>query len=192
MKHTSLLVFFTLLNFNLSAQNKIIPTKKNVNQTKESTTPSKLEIDRLAEKYKDNSSVTLYTSYGELIGNVTIEHNPDNKPQAIKIDGNSTDMKAVDEFIKSIIAQKKQQGYKLENEIQQYRKAEGTFTATDKLYRKGNMYFIVKSSQLEKREIEISRTGEIGGYVNKLSYDFYIETGDNSRKGGKKATKFDF
>ena len=77
------------------------------------TVTTKAEIDRLAEKYKNNSSVTLYTSHGELDGAVEIENNPDDKPQLIRITGMSENKAAIEEFLAEIISQKKKQGYKI-------------------------------------------------------------------------------
>lgn len=153
-----------------------------------STVQSKPEIDKLAEKYTGNDNVTLFTSHGELTGDVEIEYNPDEKPQSVRISCKSTNEDAVAEFLSQIIAQKRKQGYK---------SADGNYEPTDAnwiketmlgfengvnfTFKKGQMYFICK-----------------GGFVLDFKYKsgneywFTIETGDNGRKGGKKATKFEF
>lgn len=152
-------------------------------QTKPAVKP---EIDKLAEKYKDMDVVTLFTSQGELNGEVEIKNNPDNKPQAVKISGQSENNDAVAEFLSEIIGQKIKQGYKHAdgyNEPTDARWIKETMLSMEDganfTLKKGNMYFICK-----------------GGFVMKYTvnneYWFSIETGDNSRKGGAKATKFDF
>lgn len=154
-------------------------------QTNTKTT-SQPEIDKLAAKYKDIEVITLFTSHGDLNGDVEIKNNPDNKAQAVKISGQSTNSDAVAEFLSEIIAQKIKQGYKTSdgnNELSDANWIKETMLVMEDgvnfTLKKGKMYFICK-----------------GGYVMKYNtnseYWFSIETGDNSRKGGTKATKFDF
>lgn len=153
--------------------------------TKVNTKPaSQPEIDKLAAKYKDLPVITLFTSHGDLNGDVEIKNNPDDKPQAVRISGQSTDDDAVAEFLSDIISQKVKQGYKTadgNNEPSDARWIKETMLSMEDgvnfTFKKGNMYFLCK-----------------GGYkYNESSkYWFSIETGDNSRKGGAKATKFDF
>ena len=160
---------------------------------------SKSEIDRLADKYKETPSITLYTSHGDLDGNVSIEYNPDNKPQSIQITGRSLNKEAIMEFISNMIKQKYQQGYR----VSDGKSGDDVTTILFffslgnyedvRTFKKGNMYFIVKGGCCEKQNVTYKRGDKTISY-EKISdyYWFSIETGDNSRKGGKKATKLDF
>lgn len=185
------LILLSFLFINSNGQT----TKTTSSQTKS----SKPEIDRLAEKYKNIPEVTLYTSHGELYGNVVIENNPDEKPQSVSISGTSANKDAIEEFLNGLIAQKKKQGYKLSNE----NTSDGTIIIGNDnihLYKKGNMYFILKGGCCKNVYVDITNDDVLfqathpgeKKYGYKYFYYFEIETGDNSRKGGKKATKFDF
>jgi hypothetical protein len=168
-------------------------------QTKKSSNkPStKSEIDRLADKYKDTPKITIYTSHEDLIGEVDIEYNADKKPVAIIINGESENKDAIAEFLSNIIAQKEKQGY---------RASDGTFEPTDAnwlkfnmtgddginhTYKKNKMVFIAKAGSRSEQFYEKNILGELVTNY-KTIYWFHIETIDYSRKGGTKATKFDF
>ena len=182
-------LLFVSLTISIYGQNtkSKVPTK---------TVTTKAEIDRLAEKYKNNSSVTLYTSHGELDGAVEIENNPDDKPQLIRITGMSENKAAIEEFLAEIISQKKKQGYKITgnngmpddmfsigNDWDDYNNT--------KTFKKGTMYFIAKGGFAS--DVDCSIYDEMRRLsLHRSCYHFSIETGDNSRKGGKNATKFDF
>lgn len=192
MKKTVITLFFSILTIFIYGQSKISTQKKPTN--------TKPEIDRLAEKYKDNPNLTLFTSHGDLDVISEIDYNSDDKPQAIRIKGRSTNKDAIAEFLSGVISQKIKQGYKV---------SDGNWEPTDASYlketlfiveervrtfRKGSMYFIVKGGCCQK---EISSTNYPDWkrpYYDKIADDYWfsIETGDNNRKGGNKATKFDF
>lgn len=157
----------------------------------------KPEIDRLADKYKDTPSVTLFTSFGELFGTCTVDNNNDDKPQAVTIESNSLNKDAIYEFLTGMINQKKKQGYKLSNDNIYDESIIMGNSDNVLLYKKGSMYFILKGGCCKQLYVDISdedvflKPGE-KKYGYKSFYWFVIETGDNNRKGGKKATKFDF
>lgn len=179
MKKIIFILLFSTLHNMLFSQTAVKTSSK---------TPAKSEIDKLAEKYKDVWEITLFTSHGDLKGDVIIENNSDKKPQSVNISGESTNADAVAEFLSQIIAQKRKQGYKTSDG--NYEPTDANWIKETKLgfengvnyiLKKDKMYFICK-----------------GGYVSNLKYAdsskywFSIETGDNSRKGGTKATKFEF
>lgn len=169
-------------------------------QTKKSTSKpvTKSEIDRLADKYKNTPTITIFTSHEDLIGSVDIDYNVDAKPEAIRITGDSKNKDAVAEFISNIIAQKKKQGYV---------SSDGRFEPTDAhwiketmlgdeegvnfTFKKGKMIFKVKGGWRSETGWKKNIFGELESTFESI-YWFQIETIDYSRKGGKKATKFDF
>jgi hypothetical protein len=177
MKKKSIILFLFLITIQLFGQTKIKP---------KSNTQSKPEIDKLAEKYKETEVITLFTSHGDLIGDVEIDYNPDEKPQAVRISGKSINQDAISEFLSEIISQKEKQGYKMSNgdyepsEPSWIKTMLGTENGVNYTLKKGQMYFICKGGFI----LDFSNT--------ETKYWYSIETGDNSRKGGKKATKFDF
>jgi len=143
---------------------------------------SKPEIDKLAEKYKDTPTVSFSTSHGELTGNVAIEKNPEGKPQSVSIScDESTNKKAIVEFIVQMIKQKQQQGYKSFDK-EPYDEAKITslldLEEVNVTLKKDNMYFLVKAK------------GDYGyRYKATTHFWFSIETGDNQRKVSKTAAK---
>ncbi|MDR2065773.1 MAG: hypothetical protein LBP85_08725 [Prevotellaceae bacterium] len=197
------------------------------------------EIDRLYKKYKDMESVTIYSTFGEIKGNISIELNSDNKPESITISGNTQNTDAIAEIVYDLIQQKVKEGYKFYSgtDINQFswesskdvlgrikshidddlkESMSDLFTTTvighnlgstdfEATYKKGNNYFNV---YISKREIGINKESSkdkierIMNNPNSFSFPkeskyiiphyFTIENGDNSRKGGKNATKFDF
>lgn len=177
---TLLLLIFILTSAIVLGQTKKAAPKK-----------VKPEIDVLYENYKDSKSITLYTSNGEITGDVLVEKNSENKPVSIKISGSSNNIKSVSEFINNTIEMKKKQGYKIyetspygiEYELQHSFQGKNGFHLVMK---KGNMYF---------RSDATSYTGIIGlenRAHSETSYTWEIETGDSSRKGGKEAKEFKF
>jgi hypothetical protein len=164
-----------------SQNKKPVPLKKNATSTKK-------EIDVLADKYKGKETITVYTSHGEMVGSIYIENNPDDKPQSVSISFSTDNIEIAKEFILKVVNQKKKQGYYsndantnfldpffMDSQISQ------GFIYT---YTKGKMYFIVECKQ------EYGAFFNEGSYSN--TYSVRIETGDNSRKGGKKAENFEF
>lgn len=175
--------------------------KKPASPVKKTTTPTKPEIDKLADKYKDASDITLFTSHGDLSGYVSIGTNIDDKPESVEISGNSTNMDAVAEFISMVIAQKERQGYEVADG-NYFTNAENVRVDLEHnlelnfLFKKRNMYFIVKSWQTTTNNDQYHNLGNGLGFTSynpsTITYYFSIGTGDNSRKGGNKATKFEF
>jgi hypothetical protein len=209
LKYLLFILAFTSVSSMINAQTKKTKTNKT----------TKPEIDRLAEKYKDNPAITIYTSYANLIGNITINYNIDNKPESIDMDIKSDSRNAVEEFVENIVSQKLKQGYKIPidgkldsgSELLNYFRSidleQGeTF---DFILRKGNLIFKISGGRDRKLSTFQSKTMENLSeavkelYINELisshsmteldnSYSIYITTIDYSRKGGKKATKLDF
>ncbi|MEY5047614.1 MAG: hypothetical protein RLZZ175_973 [Bacteroidota bacterium] len=191
MRHILLLILLSFTVF-VNAQTK--PKSKK-------STPTKPEIDKLYEKYKDSDSITLYTPHGELFGNVNIDMNENNKPISVQIYGHSENKSAIAEFISNTIKMKLKQGYKatkmpfgwgswsftelveqgLENEFR-----EGH--SFQLLMKKGSMYFRVDAGCCQK-----SLEGDVlYNFDQSFRYSWEIETGDSKRKGGNKATDFEF
>lgn len=148
---------------------------------------SKPEIDKLAEKYKDKPTVDFSTSNGDLTGEVTIENNPEGKPQSVRIScEDATNKKALVEFLLQIISQKKQQGYKTSDDVVYDEAKIKSLLDAEEInlaLKKENMYFLVKAK------------GDYGyRYKTTTHFSFSIETGDNERKGLTKKTvkKIDF
>lgn len=143
---------------------------------------SKPEIDKLAEKYKDMPTVNFSTSHGELTGAVAIENNQEGKPQSVSIScDESTNKKAIVEFLAQMIKQKQQQGYKIfDNEVYNEAKIASLLDLEEVnlTMKKENMYFQVKAK------------GDYGYRYKALTHFWFsIETGDNQRKVSKTAAK---
>lgn len=150
------------------------------------TTNGTREIDKLAEKYKGKNTVDFSTSHVELHGEVTIARNSELLPESVRISVKSaTNKKGVVEFTSQIIAQKKKEGYKLSDGIEYTEENISKTLDTEEInltMKKGDMYFLIKV----KSDY---------GYKFKATTHFWIliETGDNVRKGVKKAApKLDF
>ncbi len=189
MKRNIILITLSLLIFT----NAYSQVKKKNNNSK-----SKPEIDRLKEKYKNSPTITIFTSHEDLTGNVEVNYNVDNKPESIIISGDSKNKDAVAEFISTIIAQKKKHGYV---------PSDGRFEPTDAhwiketmlgqeegvnfTFKKGKLIFKVKGGWRSEMGLKKNLYGEMETTSESI-YWFRIETIDYSRKGGKKATKFDF
>jgi hypothetical protein len=162
-------------------------------QTKKGTPKkTKPEIDVLYENYKDSNSIKLYTSNGEITGDVIVDKNSENKPVSIKISGSSSNKNSISEFINNTIEMKKKQGYKI-YESSPYGIEYGlehSFQGKNGFHlvmKKGNMYF----------RSDASSYTQIAGLLEnnthtETSYRWEIETGDSSRKGGKEAKEFKF
>ncbi len=163
------------------------------NKKQAPTKTTKAEIDRLFDKYKDKESITLFTEFGELNGNVNINYNSDEKPQSITILISTVNREAAAKFIEGLIQQKLNSGYTDPNE----RSSSSEFffiehnldiseSFEDMRYKycflKGNMYTKIITKCLN---CESYSSGQ-------KSYEILVETGDKSRFGGEKATKFDF
>lgn len=184
---TILLLLFTISVYGQSTTKKST-TKKTVKSKTGSTKTSNgaREIDKLAEKYKGKPTVDFSTSYVELHGDVIIARNSDLKPESVRISvKGATNKKAVVEFLAQIIAQKKKEGYKLSDGVVYSEENISKTLDTEEInltMKKGDMYFLIKA----KSDY---------GYKFKSTTHFFflIETGDNVRKGVKKAApKLDF
>ncbi len=164
-------------------------------QTKKTTKNVKSEIDRLSEKYKDSSIIVIYTAFDELEGRIKKKYNIDKKPESIEINIQTKHIDSATDFIKKIISQKYNDGYKTDviepesmnfgfwkDNIAQYLDYESGFSF---VLTKENMIFKVYGRK--SKAIELS--GKWFGYSG---YILSIETTDFSRKGGKKSSKFDF
>ncbi|MDR2127091.1 MAG: hypothetical protein LBP63_09715 [Prevotellaceae bacterium] len=81
-------------------------------QIKKAQPKSVNEIDRLYNKYKDKETITIYSSFGELKGEISTEMNASNKPESITISGTTDGIDAISEIIYELIKQKLKQGYK--------------------------------------------------------------------------------
>ena len=197
MKINNLIVIVLLL-FSISTysqstskktNNKKTTTNKKVVKGKtggSKTTKGAHEIDKLAEKYKNKPTVDFSTSYVELHGDVIISRNPELLPESVRISvKGATNKKAVVEFLSQIIIQKKKEGYKLSDGVVYSEENISKTLDTEEInltIKKGDMYFLVKA----KSDY---------GYKFKSTTHFFflIETGDNVRKGVKKAApKLDF
>lgn len=153
------------------------------------------EIDRLAEKYKDSSTIVIYTTVGELEGKIRKKYNIDNKPESIEIFINTKNIDPAVDFIKKIISQKYADGYKTDlvepksinfgywkDNIANHLGYESGFTI---VLIKQNMIFKVNGRK--SKAIQISDK-----WIGYSGYILSIETTDFSRKGGKNNSKFDF
>ncbi len=163
-------------------------------QAKKSAKP---EIDRLAEKYKNTPTVKIYSSGIELECSVEVNYNIDNKPESIRITGESCDENELAFFLSQLISQKERQGYKsLVRWIPDKETVKSVVFGYDKdtfVLQKGNMIFKVSGGA---REINTYQNLTFPHIYNELErnftvYTFQIETIDMNRKGGRKATKFD-
>lgn len=169
-------------------------------QTKKTATPvsKKSEIDKLYEKYKDSKNITLFTSHGDIYGDVHIKLNDNKKPISVEISGFTENKPAIAEFISNTIKMKLKQGYKItksplnwgfyDNEeiiIEGLGRSFNDNSSFHMTMTRGSMYFRVDAGCC----ILYADDG-----TNK-SYDgstWKIETGDKKRLGGKKAEKFEF
>lgn len=197
MKTQNLIVIVLLLfSFSIFGQSKTkkSTTKKTTTTQKSTksksgsskTTSGTREIDKLAEKYKNKPTVDFSTSYVELHGDVSIARNSELLPESVRISVKSaTNKKAVVEFLSEIIAKKKKEGYKLSDGVvysEEYIAKTLDVEEINLTMKKGDMYFLIKA----KSDY---------GYKHKATTHFWllIETGDNVRKGVKKAApKLDF
>ena len=120
-------------------------------------------------------------------GSVKIENNPDNKPQSVSISFGVDNIEIAKEFILKIVNQKKKQGFYSNDANTNFLDPffmDGLITSGFiYTYKKGKLYFIVECN---KPGIYFKEG------ASKIIYPLRIETGDNSRKGGKKAEKFEF
>ena len=185
-----ILILFSSIAF---SQNKPVVKKK-------PSTSSKKEIDILADKYKGKDNITVYTSHGEMTGSIYIEYNPDNKAQAVSISFSTYKEEIAKEFINIIIKQKQKQGYRSNEYYDTYTIQTLMYFSNKYTFFKNNMYFII-SGKVESRPNNTNniKTDFNGNWVINTdpityTYEYFItiETGDNNRKGGKNAEKFEF
>jgi len=181
MKSINILIIIILATFQIKAQ---------TNQA---------EIDKLAKLYKDSSDVVIYTTYGELKGHATIEKNNDSLPQAVLIHFEGVNIDAASEFLSNLIKKKISQGYQsgeghgmLPDDFDIENRLKNTFSYSTFIwtYKKGNMYFIARGGNEEEVTLK-NLKGETETVPYYITW-FSIETGDNSRKGGKQAKEFKF
>ncbi|MFZ4798687.1 MAG: hypothetical protein ACOYMA_14405 [Bacteroidia bacterium] len=189
-----LIVISILFSLVLSSQNKPAIKKKAIKS-------SKNEIDILAEKYKGKETTTAYTTYGEMVGKVTIIYNLVNLPQAVSIEFQTENDEISKAFTADVYNSKIDQGYKKGVMLisKEHVYASGLFN--EKTYHisgesydfegtlmKGNMYFdlIVKRGNYKSGDLDNGK-GQVGKFIF-----IKIESGDESRKGGKKSEKFNF
>lgn len=183
-----MLLLFTISVYGQSTTKKTTTKKTTTTKkaVKSKTATGQREIDKLAEKYKGKNTVDFSTSYVELHGEVSIARNPELLPESVRISvKGATNKKAVVEFLAQIIAQKKKEGYKLSDGVVYSEENISKTLDTEEInltMKKGDMYFLIKA----KSDY---------GYKFKSTTHFFflIETGDNVRKGVKKAApKLDF
>ncbi len=183
-----MLLLFTISVYGQSTTKKTTTKKTSTTKktAKSKTSTGKREIDKLAEKYKGKPTVDFSTSYVELHGDVIISRNSELLPESVRISvKGATNKKAVAEFLSQIVAQKKKEGYKLSDGVVYSEENIAKMLDTEEMnvtMKKGDMYFLLK----EKSDY---------GYKFKSTthFSFLIETGDNVRKGVKKAApKLDF
>jgi len=177
------------------------------------------EIDRLYSIYKDDSTIVIYSTFGEIYADIYIKKNADNKPESIIIRGNSNNLNGIIEIVTGLVKQKIQQGYtktsgssheyirsRLEKQkeikdIQARNSAAASMnldnSGFEAVYRKGDDYFIISINYgvYYSRTIDVSRSGlttSLPPEIKHSEYTFSLENGDNSRKGGAKARPLDF
>lgn len=166
-----------------------------ISQVKKSSNKSdKPEIDQLYEKYKGQEAIILYTPYGEINGEVTIKLNPDNKPEAIRINITTENEDAAAKFIYDLIKQKLKAKYK--DPSAQYRMSwefesiKHNLETPNQFKEMRENYLFEKGKMYTKIIVRCSNC-EYGDSGDKIFY-VEIETGDKSRAGGKKASAFEF
>lgn len=151
----------------------------------------KPEIDRLAEKYKNDSVITIFSSGVEFECEVNVNYNSDNKPEKVSIIGHDNNKDNITELLANLIAQKMKQGYKPSDidsslafdksniSVSIPSLTNGDSTEKTYKYYKGNLIFEVKVVSFKVL------------YKNDYIYIFSISTIDNNRVGGHKATELD-
>lgn len=70
------------------------------------------EIDRLCDKYKNNSNIIIYSTFGDVVAHVSIDKNGDNLPYAITLAGQTNNIEALSEIAYNILKGKENQGFK--------------------------------------------------------------------------------
>jgi len=183
MKKQLIVIMILLISINAECQ-----VKKNIKYPS-----AKSEIDKLYERYKDLTTITLNTPLGSIEGKVSIVYNKEGKPTSVRISGETSSEEVLTEFLENTIKMKKRQGYKNnENEIFQIKYLNQILT-TNYLMKKGAMYFIVHSEncteikdkyQLDKELAQQKGYAKLGiehpiNLKNEVSgcYSWYIETG---------------
>ena len=163
-------------------------------QTKKKAVQTKPEIDQLYSKYKDNEQITLYTAFGELIGDVNCKLNSDNKPESIEIKIQTENREAAARLITDLIQQKLKNNYKDGNTTYdtrwQFESIKSSLDIPDQFEEMRDPFYFTKKSMYTKIEYSCSNCNmrDLGTKI----YNISIVTGDKSRAGGKKATKFEF
>ncbi|MEI8203363.1 MAG: hypothetical protein WCH34_10155 [Bacteroidota bacterium] len=161
----------------------------------------KSEIDRLADKYKKESIITIYSGSDVLECNVSVNYNSDNKPEEIAISGSNKDIKLIAEILSNIVAQKIKSGYKPCQTLESFYSLKdeivnnlGDFGTKQKIaenvFEKKVKYKFQKMNMIFEIYVSILEFGYFDSNPNK-SYYFGISTIDNRRVGGHKASKLD-
>lgn len=173
-------LFRILLTPNQYENNDVSQTDqtKNIQEPIPNINPNRSEIDRLAAKYENTPQITISTSGENLYGKVNIDYNSENEPQTVRIEVQSSNKSAVEEFINLMIKQKKAKGFvSPENytyDHMDFDLIEYVRGNSEVFLKKGNMIF----------KIYYGKSGTI--------FWFKMETTDYSRKAGKNKTNIDF
>lgn len=150
-----------------------------------------LEIDRLYAKYKNQETITLTTTKGDFEGNVSIELNESNKPISVSIEGLTSNIGALSEFISNTIKMKLKQY----NQIYEYSLKFYESSISNSLtlgrefsedFSNGDLYFTVNA-----KRVILDDNGDEATYGHIL-FKWKIETGNYRRKISENAKPFVF
>lgn len=125
------------------------------------------EIDRLYGKYKNSDSLTISNEFGTFKAKIVIGKLPDGRPYEISVVGNISDRlePALDEFIKSIVIDRRKKGYNSEHSLQNQ-------SVEDELYNADMSKGILYLSDRYATDIRVTKGGIIDTTRN--SYHGYI------------------
>ncbi|MEJ7820937.1 MAG: hypothetical protein WKF85_01375 [Chitinophagaceae bacterium] len=139
-------------------------------------TPMKItsDLDRLFQKYKNTSAVTLQYGGESFEANIKIEYNANDSPSAVIMYGRCTSRNHVYGLIDNLVKQKEKSGYRYVSAFNSSIPGEILETASGNTYQKGTQY------------------AKYGTTLNDLFDWFYFEVGDMKRKGNGKSEKFNF
>lgn len=163
-------------------------------QAKKKAVTTKPEIDQLYSKYKESEQITLYTAFGELTGDINCKLNLDNKPESIEIKIETENREAAARFIADLIQQKLKNNYRDGNTTYstswQFESIKSALDIPEQFEEMREPFYFTKKSMYTK--IEYSCSNSDSRDLGTITYHISIVTGDKSRAGGKKATKFEF
>jgi hypothetical protein len=164
-------------------------------QTKKKANTVKPEIDQLYSKYKDVEQITLYTPFGELIGNITCNNNSEDKAEAIEILIETENREAAARFIADLIQQKLKNKYRegntTYNTTWEFESIKFQLDIPNQFEEMRQPFYFTKKSMYTKIEYACSNCDNNIDFETK-TYKISIITGDKSRSGGKNAAKFEF